>query len=285
MKKAIFVVVWLMVSTLGFGQDGMSLDELFKVNYETPLTIDIDELNSDEEGEFAPNEKEGKEKKKNPKIFYGIKTKRGFAKQGIGNRMTVELFFYLKDKDYEGPTEYARDFYWYDFKKKKIVNSLKVKRANAGVMHGHYVKKLGDQVIEEGYFYKGMKHSRWVRLNRHDILQEKEYYWKGWPKESRLAYYDFERENLREVIPVHFGERSGDYFAFHENGNLAVVGHYKFDQPVGIWREYYENQRVKREVKYPLEAFDKNTIPAIIKEWDKEGKIIYDRKKFEARAN
>lgn len=259
-------------------QEMETIEELFKVNYETPLTLDMDE-----ESEFEPVEKiedQKKKKKKNPKIYYGIKTKRGFAKKGFGERTVTELFFYLKDKDYEGPDPYARDFYWFDFKKKKIVNSLKVKRKNAGVLHGHYTKKMGEQILEEGFFYKGMKHGRWVKYNRHDILQEKEKYWKGWPKESLLAYYDFERTQLKEVIPVHYGEKDGDYFAYHENGNLAVVGHYKFDKRVGLWREYYENQRPKREVKYPLEPFAKNAQPVITREWGRDGHLIYDRDKY-----
>ena len=28
--------------------------------------------------------------------------------------------------------------------------------------------------LEEGYFYKGVKHGRWMRYNTHDILQDKE---------------------------------------------------------------------------------------------------------------
>lgn len=264
-------------------QEVESVDELFEVKYETPLTIDMQEEEQDDLTEEKEQKK--KKKKKNPKIYYGIKAKRGFAKQGFGSRTVVELFYYLKDKDYVGSDPYARDFYWYNFKKKKIVNSTRVNRDNAGVLHGHYTKKMGDQVIEEGYFYKGMKHGRWVRYNRHDILQDKETYWKGWPKESRLAYYDFERNKLKEMIPVHYGEKDGEYFAYHPNGNLAVVGHYKFDHRVGIWREYYDNSRVKREVKYPLEPFDFNTKPLIMKEWDREGNVIYDRKKYQAGIN
>lgn len=282
MKKILALGIGLVVIH-ATAQEVESIDELFKVNYETPLTIDM-ELNGEESLDPADDEGKKKEKKKNPKIYYGIKTKRGFAKQGFGERTVVELFFYLKDKDYVGPEPYARDFYWYDFNKKKIVNSLRVKRKNAGVLHGHYQKLLGEQVLEEGYFYKGMKHGRWVRYNRHDILQDKEIYWKGWPKESLLSYYDFEREKLREVIPVHFGEREGEYFAYFPDGSLAAVGHYKFDHKVGIWREYYDNRRVKREVKYPIEPFD-DTPPIIIKEWDRKGKVIYDRKKFQASIN
>lgn len=280
-QQLLFLIVICFFSVSLSAQDGESIEELFKVKYETPLSIDMEQEFEQEQEEETGKKKE---KKKNPKIYYGIKTKRGYAKQGFGERTTVELFFYLKEKDYEGPDPYARDFYWYDFKKKKIVNSLRVKKGYAGVLHGHYEKKLGDQIIEEGYYYKGMKHGRWVRYNRHDILMEKEIYWKGWPKDSRLAYYDFERNNLKEVIPVHYGERQGEYFAYHPNGKLAVVGHYRFDNKVGIWREYYDNERVKREVSYPLEPFD-NTPPVITKEWDREGNVIYDRKRFQARIN
>jgi antitoxin component YwqK of YwqJK toxin-antitoxin module len=280
MNRQILLVVFgvLIIHTL-HGQEAQSVEELFKVNYETPLTIDM-ELTEEEE-ETAPKKKK---KKKNPKIFWGIKTKRGYTKTGFGDRTVVELFHYLKDKDYVGPDPYARDFYWYDFKKKRITNSPRVKRDYAGVLHGHYKKMMGDQVLEEGYFYKGMKHGRWVRFNRGDILQEKEIYWKGWPKESLLSYYDFERTKLKEMIPVHFGEKDGEYLAFHKNGNLAVIGNYRFDNKVGIWREYYPDRRVKREVQYPLEPFQ-DTAPIILKEWDDEGEVIYDRKQYRARAN
>ena len=275
-----FLVLLGVTSFAANAQDITSVDELFQTKYETPLSIDAEsDLNRTDKDDDKEAKK--KEKKVNPKIFYGIKTKRGYAKTGFGERTVVELFHYLKDKDYVGPDPYSRDFYWYDFKKKKIQNSLKAKRGYAGVMHGHYVKKMGDQILEEGHFYKGMKHGRWVRYSRADILMEKEIYYKGWPKESRLAYYDFEREKLKEIIPVHFGEREGEYFAYHSNGNLAVVGHYKYDHRVGIWREYYANQRVKREVHYPLEPFD-DTPPFISKEWDEQGKLIYDIKNFKA---
>ena len=46
-------------------------------------------------------------------------------------------------------------------------------------MHGPYQKRVGDQIIEEGWYYKGLKHRRWFRFNRHDILQDKSYWWKG----------------------------------------------------------------------------------------------------------
>lgn len=247
-----------------------TLESLLKVDYDTPLTIELEE---EEEEEVVT-----KKKKIKRNFFFGYKTKKQFTRQGFGGEAVYELFNRLKV--YEGPPPFARDFYWYNYKKKKIINSLKVDVNNAAVLHGPYEKKKGEQVLEKGYFYKGMKHKRWMRYNSHDILQNKEYYWKGWPKESLLSYYDFDRTQLREIIPVHFGEREGDYWAFHTNGNPAVRGKYKFDHKVGIWREYYSNKRVKREVSYPEDPFDTGHKSVILKEWDTNGKVIYDRKKF-----
>ncbi len=255
-----------------------SIANLFRVDYETPLTIELKKTQQEEEP-IEPIQK--KEKKKNPKIYYGIKAKRGFTKNGFGKRTVVELFHYLKYKDFEAPPEYVRDFYYYDLKKKKIVNSFNISDPKSvGVMHGHYLKKIGDQVLEEGYFYKGMKHRRWVRLNRHDILQDKQVYWKGWPEQSLLAFYDYNREKVREIIPVHFGKRQGTYYAFHENGEVAVIGEYKYDRKIGLWREYYLNKRLKRELKYPDDPYNDDMIPFIGKEWDENGKLIYERSKF-----
>ena len=268
--------IFLLLAMFGFfaSQAQENLGDLFKVEYETPLTINLEE----EEEEIELVEPVFKRKKKKKKVFFGIKTKRGFTRTGFGKKQVFELFHYLKT--YEEPPEYARDYYWYDTKKRKIINSIRVRKDVALILHGHYIKKRGDQVLEEGYFYKGQKHKRWVRFNSHDILMDKKNFWKGWPQESLLSFYDFKRQKLREVIPVHFGEKSGTYYAFHPGGTLAAKGNYKFDYRVGLWREFYSNRTTKREVKYPDDPFDFDTPPIILKEWDEKGKVIYDRKKF-----
>lgn len=257
-------------------QDGPAetIDDIFKVNYDTPLTLD---LAPKEDVEIEPVKQKKKKVKKN--FFFGVKTKKGVTRALVRGEVVYELFNRLKV--YEAPPEYARDFYWYDYKKKKIVNSLKIDEANAAVLHGPYKKMVGDRVLEEGYFYKGMKHKRWVRFNKFDILQDKSYWWKGWPQESLLAYYDFEKTKLREVIPMHYGERNGEYWAFHESGAIAARGTYKFNHRTGLWREYYEARRVKREVKYSEDPFNFKFRAHILKEWDENGKVIYDKVAFE----
>ena len=59
-----------------------------------------------------------KKKKPKKKVYYGIKTKKGFTRKGYGDRITVELFYYLRKPD--KPNSFARDIYWYDFTRREI---------------------------------------------------------------------------------------------------------------------------------------------------------------------
>src|SRR6185369_11486279 len=47
-----------------------------------------------------------KKKKPKRKVFYGIKTKKGFTRKGFGEKMQLELFYVLKKKD-EKPSTFA----------------------------------------------------------------------------------------------------------------------------------------------------------------------------------
>lgn len=273
MLKNILAIL-LISASIGTKAQEETLDDIFKVDYDTPLTLEIQNLgDSLQDAQAAP-----KKKKKKKKIFYGLKTRKGFVKTIKGSNIIYETFFMLKEP--VEPTVYARDFYWFDYKTRTIKNSLRVPdNKKIGVLHGPYKKTLGDQVIEKGWFYKGMKHRRWVELNRHDILQDKKYWWRGWPQESRISYWDFNKTKLKEVIPIHYGERDGEYWIFHEDGSVAVRGVYKHDEKVGLWREYYDDRRVKREVMYPKDPFNDDFDPYIQREWDTKGIMIYENEK------
>ncbi|WP_252737129.1 toxin-antitoxin system YwqK family antitoxin [Reichenbachiella agariperforans] len=261
------------LSLPALSQEYGSDDELLQTEneYEVPLTVDLDAEEEDREIEL-------KKKKPKRKVFYGKKTRKGYTRTGFGDNVVLELFFYLKV--YEEPVPYVRDVYWYDFRRRKIVNSRKIDEGNAGILHGPYKKMLGDQILEEGVFYMGVKHGRWSEWNKHNILQNKEKYYKGWPKESLVSYHNREERQIEEIIPVHYGEKEGNYYAFHESGNLAAYGEYQFDHRVGIWREYYDQRnRRKREIIYSKDPFDEDFVPYIIREWDEHGKLIYENDK------
>ena len=263
-----FLIV-ILICTVGVLQ-AQDYDDPFTVDYDTPLTIDLEEEDEEEEDLFQK-----KKPKRKKKVFYGLKTKRGYARSGQGNRTVIDEFRYLKEPVEIDP--FVRDIYWYNFKKKQIMNSRKFDPSIGVLLHGPYTKRLGDQVLEEGIFYRGMKHGRWVRWDKYDILRSKEKYYKGWPKQSKVIYYDRGKKQLREIIPVQLGEREGNYYAFHENGRIAARGEFHFDNKVGVWVEYYDSRRKKREVQYPEDPFDEDFKPYIIREWDAKGTIIYDR--------
>jgi len=239
-----------------------------------PLTINLD---AEEEEEEETSNKKEKKRKRN--VFYDIKTKKGYTESGYGQRVIIETFFYLKD--YEEPDPYVRDIYWYDTKRKQIRTTRNIREDKAQILHGPY-KKMTDEgeVLEEGIFYKGTKHGRWTRYNRDYILLDKEKYSKGWPRDSEITYYDREeRTKLKEVIPIEYGQKEGYYYYFYDNGVVAVEGEYQQGQKVGLWTEYYnyEKRRLpKKQIKYSDDPFT-DTAPYIIKEWDPQGKTVYEK--------
>jgi hypothetical protein len=257
-------------------------DEKEEEQTETRFTVDTP-ISLDFEKEEEPIDTK-KKKKVKKKVFYGIKTKKGFTRKGFGDKVTYELFYYLKKS--EKPQTFARDIYWYDFRTKQIrrTNNFDPAKHNGILLHGPYEKKQGDIVLQKGIFYKGTKHGRWLTYTRDSVLTDKEKYFKGWPKESEVSYYDpNERKRMKEITPIEFGEKEGYYYKFYESGQLAVTGEYHWDQKVGDWTEYYPNNKRKKIISYPKEAFDQSLRPYIKIEWNDKGKEIYRNNKMASK--
>ena len=180
--------------------DNVDPDDIeFIIERSQPLTIDLEE-----EEEEEPHKKKKKPKKN---VFYGIKTKKGYTKTGYGDNTTVEIFHYLKE--WREPDSYVPDIYWFDFRRKRIRNTGTIDRKYGRILHGPYTKIIGGQLVEQGIYYVGTKHGRWIKLDKNDILVDKRKYYKGWPKESLVKFYDDDRKKLKEVMPVVYGEVEG----------------------------------------------------------------------------
>ena len=111
-------------------------------------------------------------------------------------------------------------------------------------------------------------------------LVNKEKYFRGWPKESEVSYYDpQERKKMKEIVPIEYGEKEGFYYRFYENGQVAVMGEYQWDRRVGDWTEYYPNNRRKKILAYPKKPFDDSLKPYIKAEWNDKGKELYRNNK------
>jgi antitoxin component YwqK of YwqJK toxin-antitoxin module len=221
-----------------------------------------------------------KKKKPKKKVFYGIKTKKGFTRKGVGDRITYELFYYLKKS--EKPQTFVRDIFWYDYTRREIRKTSTFDPTKGVLLHGPYEKRVGETVVEKGIFYKGTRHGRWMRYNSRDsTLLDKDKYYHGWPKESLVSYYDpTERKRMKEMTPIEFGEKEGFYYFFHENGQLAVQGEYQWDEKVGDWTEFYANGKRKKIIAYPKEPFDESVQPYVKAEWNDKGKEIYRNNKM-----
>jgi antitoxin component YwqK of YwqJK toxin-antitoxin module len=253
-------------------EDGPTDAENFSLIRETPVTVDLER-----EMELADTEKKDKKKKKRKKkVFYGIKTKKGFTRKGYSDNIELEVFHYLKEP--LPPDPFVPEIYWYDFKKKSIRITTSYEPGQGVLLHGPYKKIRGDQIIEEGIFYIGTKHGRWTKYDKNDILVDKKKFYKGWPKESLVRYYDNDRKLLKEIIPMQYGKKEGTYFYFHKNGNVAIRGTFKENNKVGKWTEYYNfRRRRKKEVQYPSDPWDEAYIPYISKEWNRRGQLVYER--------
>jgi antitoxin component YwqK of YwqJK toxin-antitoxin module len=246
-------------------------DERFTID--TPVILDFEEEKKEE-----PEKKKKKPKKK---VFYGIKTKKGFTRKGYGERVTYETFFFLKKP--ETPQTFVRDLYWFDYTRKEIrKTSPQTFDPKKGVLlHGPYKKTQGNVVLQQGIYFKGTRHGRWLTYSRDSVLTDKEKYFKGWPKESLVSYYDpADRKKMKEITPIEFGEKDGYYYRFYENGQMAVAGEYRWDQRVGDWTEYYPNNKRKKIITYPKEPFDETVRPFIKIEWNEKGKEIYRNNKM-----
>ena len=279
-KYFILLFCFFLFPTLVEAQDGSG--DPFSLSEEQakkPLTIDLASEDEPEE------EGEAKKKKRKKNVFYGVKTRKFFVRSGAGERTTFESFHYLKE--YEDPDPFVRDIYWYDFDSRKIKKNRNINRKKGVILHGPYEKyRLDGTILETGIFYKGTKHGRWTRYDNKNILLDKKKYYKGWPKESIVSYYDQDRKKLKEIIPVEYGKKEGNYFLFHDNGMVAVSGEFQNDEQVKVWREYYKfRRRKKKEVQFKPDPWDEDFHTHIIKEWNEKGELIYDRQVFQRKTN
>lgn len=242
-----------------------------------------------------PEPKEFKKKKPKRKVYYGHKTRKGYTKYGYGRNETREIFHYLKY--YQDPSIYAYEVYWFHTKKLKVMKTKasKVDKDFARILHGPYKKIVGGEIIEQGIYYIGTKHGRWEKYKKpkdytykdtveieQKILIKKEKYYKGYPKEADISFYDEGKTKIKEVKPLVNGELHGDYFYFYENGLPKIIGKYIHNQKVGNWTEYFETETksIKHlQTKHPRNPYVEQFEPYISKEWDRHRHLIYDHDK------
>lgn len=212
--------------------------------------------------------------------YEGIPMQAISIKHGSGDRATIESFHVLKS--YKPVSSYVRstNIRWYDTKSRRLSSSIIKSKETSLPLHGAYKKFLGENLIEEGFYYMGVRHGRWVKYDTKYTLIDKSLWEKGFPSESHIAYYDSAHQKIKEVVPVMFNETDGEYLQFYDEGQLRTIGKYENGKKVGRWIAYYQFRRQrKEEVQYPKNSWDEDFEPFIIREWDDKGKLIYDSSK------
>ncbi len=261
---------------------------------EQPLELDEDALLgentpnlryelSEEEAKLAEEEKKqtkNKKTKKKKKVYFGIKTKSGFTKNGTSS-ITIEAFRIIEDS-YLLKDPYQKEIYYYDVKAKRLKTDnyddfkAKIKKGlKAYLLHGKYEKYINREPREEGYFYKGLKHDKWITLDSKGILIEKIIYDLGYPSDTEFTYYDAAQRKIKEIIPIVHGTKQGTYYRFYENGVTAEMGEYQNDCKVKIWREWHENRARKADTNYPVRWWDEKA-PELLRQWTDKGVMTYD---------
>ncbi|SIN64850.1 toxin-antitoxin system YwqK family antitoxin [Algoriphagus halophilus] len=221
-------------------------------------------------------EKKEKKKKERKNIWFGIKTRRGYAKREIRGQEIYEYFNYTEDSRRLDP--YIRDVYWFDTQERSIRTSG-YEEGKGYLLHGPYERTINETVVESGMFYYGTKHKTWMLFDSNNVLQDKNHYTEGWPKESRISYYESSSRSVEEIIPIQYGLEEGNYFYFYDDKQVAVTGEYQYGEKVGLWTEYWDTGNTKairkREIQYQEEPYTKNFRPYIRAEWDKDGNLVY----------
>ena len=220
-------------------------------------------------------------KKLQPRDEYaGIKTESKIGSYGSGIRITAEEVNVVKYVEDEALSPYLQEIYIFDPAQSRV-STIPLKEAkNAQICHGPYKKYINQKLVEEGFFYMGVKDGRWENYGPENELENKAYYQKGFLRDSYFQYYDASKKKIKEVIPRSFGKIRGTYQAFYANGNLKESGKLDDSVKVGIWREYHEvgsGGRLKKEWKFGADKFD-TTDPILIQERDQQSKIIYQTK-------
>lgn len=270
-----FTIFAFCISFQSFGQGEFESDTIPSLDFDTP----------------GMEEVKPKKKKYKKKVFYGLKTRRGFTRKGVGQREVIENFFFLKH--YKEPSPYAKKIYVFDISKQQIreISEINKKEVhNYRILHGPYKKMQGGEVIESGIFYVGTKHGRWEKYapkrtdkyNDEEItyatLLDKEKFYKGFPKESKITFYDAGQTKMKEVIPYKFGKLNGDYFYFKENGDILIQGTYIEGKKAGLWVEFYKDKKQKlRETQYPANPYVEQFEPLVLSEWNEQGQLVISR--------
>jgi antitoxin component YwqK of YwqJK toxin-antitoxin module len=246
-------------------------------------------LSKEEERKALEKEKAAQRKattKKKKTIFMGERIKKGYTKSGPkGRNQIIEIFYYLKTP--KQPNLYSPTKWLYNPVKKRLEKTATladIDLTKYKILHGPYKKMQGGKVVETGFYYIGTRHLRWERFNKENILLSKVHYEQGYPRDANITYYDGGNTMIKEVVPYVDGKLEGEYASFTIKGQRDWQGQFENGKKVGTWTKYwgFANRR-HYEYQYGESGYEPETEPVLIKEYNRNGVLIYEKDKLDKR--
>ncbi len=219
--------------------------------------------------------------------YEGLSILKSYTKIGSGDRTLIEEFHILRDNDAAKPLPYVREVFRYFQRSGRVTSSIIRDEGTGLLLHGPYKRYQNGDLMEEGFYYAGMRDGRWEKYDSKFMLIEKTQWHQGVLAESRLTYYDSTHRKIKEIIPIDYGRTTGTYMAFHENGLLAEEGKYDNGVKVGRWTQYHPispgGRRMRSRItQHASNQWDADFEPFIVTEWDEKGKTTFKQDKKKA---
>tara|TARA_Y100001956_G_C4073081_1_gene164818 strand:- start:28 stop:915 length:888 start_codon:yes stop_codon:yes gene_type:complete len=235
-------------------------------------------------GAIEVEKKKAKKKKRKKKVFYGIKTQVRYTKEYNNSRTKVIFRKVHVLKEPEVPNKFVSEVYFFDDKKREVgkIAPEHYKPEMGMLLHGTYERTIDGFLVDRGIFYKGTKHGRWEKYGNNMELLDKQYYYRGHPKDSEITFYDNSQKKVKEVVPIQYGKKDGVYLSYYESGRLKEKGEYRDDIKVGRWYEYFDRERSsnKKETQFVNRnrPYEEDFEPYTVREWDEKGEKIVDNR-------
>ncbi|OON70697.1 toxin-antitoxin system YwqK family antitoxin [Hymenobacter sp. CRA2] len=254
-----------------------------------PSLVTGKKLTKEEQRKALEKEKAAQRKattKKKKTIFLGERIKKGYTKSGPkGRNQVVEIFYYLRTP--KQPNPYAPLKWYFNPAKRRLEKTAAIGEIDLNkykVLHGPYKKMQGGKVVETGYYSVGTRHLRWERYGRDNTLVSKVHYEQGFPRDANISYYDGGRTMVKEVVPYIDGKLEGDYISFKNDGQPDWAGQFENGKKVGTWTKYWGfRSRRHYEYQYGDSGYEPEAEPVLIKEYNRNGVLIYEKGKLDKR--
>jgi len=150
-----------------------------------------------------------------------------------------------------------RDGFWYDKKTNQLytgaISDTLTRYIEGSFKNGKrdgywkYTHKKNNQVLSEGSYRNGFKHSKWIiRWPNGNLFRSMEYN-HGLPVGE---WYEMNENGKRQMGYCSFKNGNGFWKRMYENGQESEIGSFSNGLKTGKWKYYYESGNLKVEGTY-----------------------------------